>query len=67
MWDAVLSSGIIGKWLGSPRPRGAIVPFEAPQLRMARVCDDERDGLIAILRDFANNGTAYIVSGQACR
>jgi hypothetical protein len=28
---------------------------------MARVCDDERDGLIAILRDFANNGTAYIV------
>jgi hypothetical protein len=61
MWGPVLSSGIIGKWLGSPRPRGAIVPFEAPQLRMARVCDDERDGLIAILRDFANNGTAYIV------
>ena len=28
---------------------------------MARVCEDERDGLIAILRDFANNGTAYIV------
>jgi hypothetical protein len=28
---------------------------------MARVCSDERDGLIAILRDFANNGTAYIV------
>jgi hypothetical protein len=28
---------------------------------MARVCHDERDGLIAILRDFANNGTAYIV------
>ena len=28
---------------------------------MARVCEDERDGLIAILRDFADNGTAYIV------
>jgi hypothetical protein len=28
---------------------------------MARVCHDERDGLIAILRDFANNGSAYIV------
>jgi hypothetical protein len=28
---------------------------------MARVCDDERDGLIAVLRDFANNGSAYIV------
>jgi hypothetical protein len=37
------------------------VPFESPELRMARVCSDERDGLIAILRDFANNGTAYIV------
>jgi hypothetical protein len=28
---------------------------------MGRVCDDERDGLIAILRDFANKGTTYIV------
>jgi hypothetical protein len=41
--------------------RGAAVPFETPALRMARVCDDERDGLIAILRDFGRNGTAYIV------
>jgi hypothetical protein len=53
--------GIFGNWLGAHRPRGAAVPFEAPALRMARVCDDERDGLIAILRDFGNNGAAYIV------
>ncbi len=53
--------GIFGNWLGGHRPRGAAVPFEAPALRMARVCDDERDGLIAILRDFGNNGAAYIV------
>ena len=43
------------------RSRGAVVPFETPALCMARVCEDERDGLIAILRDFANNGTSYIV------
>jgi hypothetical protein len=52
--------GIRG-WLGPRRPQGAVVPFEAPGLHMARVCEDERDGLIAILRDFANNGAAYIV------
>jgi hypothetical protein len=51
----------IRKWFAQHLPRGAVVPFEAPALRMARVCDDERDGLIAILRDFANNGAAYIV------
>jgi hypothetical protein len=56
-----LGSGIIRNWFTQHRPRGAAVPFEAPALQMARVCDDERDGLIAILRDFANNGTAYIV------
>jgi hypothetical protein len=54
-------SGIVRNWFAQHRPRGAAVPFEAPALRMARVCDDERDGLIAILRDFANNGAAYIV------
>ena len=37
------------------------MPFEAPALRMARVCEDEQDGLIAILRNFANNGAAYII------
>ena len=61
MWDAGLGSTILRNWFGQRRPRGAAVPFEAPALRMARVCDDERDGLIAILRDFANNGTVYIV------
>jgi hypothetical protein len=55
------STGLIRNWFAQQRPRGAAVPFEAPALHMARVCDDERDGLIAILRDFANNGTAYIV------
>lgn len=58
---SVLGTGIIRNWFAQHRARGAAVPFEAPALRMARVCDDERDGLIAILRDFANNGTAYIV------
>ena len=61
MWDAVKGIGLLGNWFQRHRPRGAVVPFEAPALKMARVCDDERDGLIAILRDFANNGTAYIV------
>ncbi len=56
-----VASGIIRNWFARLRPRGAAVPFETPALRMARVCDDERDGLIAILRDFANNGAAYIV------
>jgi hypothetical protein len=56
-----VGTGIFGNWFARQRPRGAVVPFEARALRMARVCHDERDGLIAILRDFANNGTAYIV------
>ena len=56
-----MADGMIRNWFARRRPRGAAVPFEAPALRMARVCDDERDGLIAILRDFANNGTVYIV------
>src|SRR3954451_25338387 len=61
MWGAEKSTGVIGKWLGIHRPRTAAVPFEAAALRMARVCEDERDGLVAVLRDFANSGTAYIV------
>jgi hypothetical protein len=61
MWGIATGSGIIRRWLGQRRTRSAAVPFEAPALCMARVCDDERDGLIAILRDFANNGSAYIV------
>jgi hypothetical protein len=56
-----IGTATVGNWFARHRPRGAVVPFEAPALRMARVCHDERDGLIAILRDFANNGTAYIV------
>jgi hypothetical protein len=56
-----ISDGIIRNWLGRHRPLGAVVPFETPALHMARVCEDERDGLIAILRNFANNGAAYIV------
>lgn len=61
MWGAEKDRGAIRRWFGQRQPRGAAVPFEAPALRSARVCDDERDGLIAVLRDFANNGTAYIV------
>jgi hypothetical protein len=56
-----IGTGIIRKWFTEHRRRGATVPFEAPALRMAQVCDDERDGLIAVLHDFANNGTTYIV------
>lgn len=61
MWLGGLSGGAVRSWLGLRKPRGAAVPFETPALRMARVCEDERDGMIAILRDFANNGTSYIV------
>jgi hypothetical protein len=61
MWGAEKDRGAIRKWFGQRQPRGAAVPFEAPALRSARVCDDERDGLIAVLRDFANNGSSYIV------
>ncbi len=61
MWRSGASGGIIRSWLGLRQTPGAVVPFEAPALRMARVCDDERDGLIAILRDFANKGAIYIV------
>jgi hypothetical protein len=62
MWRTGPRREAIGDWLRSRQPRGAVVPFEAPALQMARVCEDERDGLIAILHDFANNGTAYVVS-----
>jgi hypothetical protein len=61
MWGKETGGGIIRRWFGQQRSRGAGVPFEAPALCMARVCDDERDGMIAILRDFANNGSTYIV------
>ncbi len=57
----LVGTGIFRNWFAQHRPRSAAVPFEAPALHMARVCEDERDGLIAILRDFANNGTTYIV------
>jgi hypothetical protein len=57
----LVGTGIIRNWFAQHRPRTAAVPFEAAALRMARVCEDERDGLVAVLRDFANSGTAYIV------
>src|ERR1700759_2337936 len=55
------SNGMLHDWFARHARRGAVVPFQAPALRMARVCEDERDGLIAVLRDFADNGAAYIV------
>jgi hypothetical protein len=61
MLGIAFGGGFIRNWLGARRSRGVVVPFKSPMLRMARVCEDERDGLVAILRDFANNGTAYIV------
>ena len=56
-----IGTGIIRKWFTQHRRRGATLPFEAPALRMAQVCEDERDGLVAVLHDFANNGSTYIV------
>jgi hypothetical protein len=56
-----IGTGIIRKWFAQHRRRGATLPFEASALRMAQVCDDERDGLVAVLHDFANNGSTYIV------
>jgi hypothetical protein len=53
--------GFVSKWFNFKRPRGTIVPFETPALRMVRVCDDEHEGLIAILQDFANNGSTYVI------
>jgi hypothetical protein len=49
----------VNNWLG--RRRGATVPFETAALGFARVSEDERDGLIAILRDFAQNGASFVV------
>ena len=54
-------------WFAQHRPRTAAVPFEAAALRMARVCEDERDGLVAVLRDFANSGTRTSCHGPVCR
>lgn len=41
--------------------RAAAVPFETPALRFARVREDERHGLIALLRNFADNGSVLVV------
>ena len=57
-----IGGGIIRQWFTQHVRRGTTVPFEAPALRMARVCDDERDGLIAALHDFANSGTAGLAT-----
>jgi hypothetical protein len=61
MWLSDGAGGFLRNWLGIHRTEGAVVPFEAPALRRARVCKDEHDSMIAILRDFANNGATYIV------
>ena len=61
MWLGGLSGGTIRNWLALANRAVPPCHSRPPPLRMARVCEDERDGLIAILRDFANNGTSYIV------
>lgn len=41
--------------------QAAAVPFETPALRFARVREDERHGLIALLRNFADNNSILVV------
>ncbi len=61
MWHGTGVVTKVRRWLGVDDGRGAVVPFENPALLNARVCEDERDGLIALLRDFADNGAIYVV------
>ena len=53
--------GIVGSMLRRREPRSAAVPFEHEVLRLARAAEDERHGLVAILRDFAGNCARYLV------
>jgi hypothetical protein len=41
--------------------RGYSVPFESGHLLGSRVRQDVRDGLVALLRDFSNSGSTYVV------
>ncbi|MGH7078034.1 MAG: hypothetical protein ACREFU_08030 [Acetobacteraceae bacterium] len=43
----------------------AAVPFETPALRFARVREDERHRLVALLHDFADNGSVLVVPWDA--
>ena len=45
--------------------QAATVPFETPALRFARVREDERHHLVALLRDFADNGSVLVVPWDA--
>lgn len=45
--------------------RAAAVPFETPALRFARVREDERHHLVALLHDFADNGSVLVVPWDA--
>ena len=45
--------------------RAASVPFETPALRFARVPEEERQPLDALLRDFADNGSVLVVPWDA--
>ncbi len=45
--------------------QAASVPFETPALRFARVREDERHHLVALLRDFADNGSVLVVPWDA--
>lgn len=44
-----------------PRQNAFSVPFESPNLLGTRVREDPRDGLVALLRDFSQNGATYVV------
>lgn len=61
MWRGSAMVKTVRHRLGVDDGRGAVVPFENPALLNARICEDEREGLIALLRDFADNGAIYIV------
>lgn len=41
--------------------RGCVVPFKTRELFAARVRSDRRDGLVMLLRDFAGNGSTFVL------
>ncbi len=56
-----LVGGLVRDVLTRRKLRSAAVPFESGPLRMARVAEDERHGLVAVLRDFAGSCARYTV------
>ncbi len=56
-----LVGGLVRSVLTRRKARSAAVPFESGPLRMARVAEDERHGMVAVLRDFAGSCARFTV------